>query len=111
MHVFHLALAADWAAAVEAGDYRVSTRGTTLEQQGYIHCSHADQWRGVRDAIYADVTEPLLLLTIDTDRLTSPVVEEEVPDADRPFPHVYGPIDLDAVVEVRPLPGAGTRGQ
>jgi uncharacterized protein (DUF952 family) len=111
MEIYHLALASDWHAAVHAGDYRVSTRGATLEEQGFVHCSHADQWQAVRDAAYADVTEPLLLLTIDTDRLTSPVVEEEVPGSDRPFPHVYGPIDLGAVVEVTPVPGPDGPGQ
>lgn len=105
MEIYHLALASDWHAARAAGDYRVSTRGRTLDQEGFVHCSHADQWEGVRAAFYADLTEPLLLLTIDTDRLTSPVVEEEVPDSDRPFPHVYGPIDLDAVVAVTRLTG------
>jgi glutathione S-transferase len=111
MEIYHLALASDWAAAVDAGDYRVSTRGVTLEQEGFIHCSHADQWRGVRQAFYADVTEPLVLLTIDTERLGSPWQEDEVPGADRPFPHVYGPIDLDAVVAVVPVPAPGSAGQ
>ena len=111
MEIYHLALASDWEAAREAGEYRVSTRGVTLEQEGFIHCSHADQWRGVREAFYADVTEPLLLLTVDTGRLASPVREEHVPGADRPFPHVYGPIDLGAVVAVTPLTGPGSPGQ
>ena len=47
----------------------------------------------------------LLLLTIDTDRLTSPVVEEQVPGAERPFPHVYGPVNVSAVVACTPDPG------
>lgn len=111
MLIYHLALASDWDAAVDAGEYRVSTRGRTLEQEGFIHCSHADQWRGVLQAFYADVTEPLLLLTIDTDLLTSPVVEEEVPDSDRPFPHIYGPINPGAVVAYTPEPGSVPPGQ
>ena len=41
-----------------------------------IHASRADQWEGVRAAFYADVTEPLVLLEIDTDLLDVPVVEE-----------------------------------
>ena len=65
----------------------------------------------MRAAFYADVTEPLLLLTIDTERLASPVQEDEVPGSDRPFPHVYGPIDLDAVVAVVPVTAAGVTGQ
>ena len=60
--IFHVALAADWATAQEAGDYRISTLGRTLEQEGFIHASRADQWPGVRERFYAGVTEPLVLL-------------------------------------------------
>jgi riboflavin kinase / FMN adenylyltransferase len=45
------------------------------------------------------VTQRLVLLVIDTDRLTSPVREDDVPDSEQTFPHVYGPINPDAVVE------------
>ena len=48
----------------------------TLEQEGYLHASREDQWEGVRDRYYTDVTEPLLLLEIDTDLLDVPWVEE-----------------------------------
>jgi uncharacterized protein (DUF952 family) len=102
--IFHLALAADWAAARAAGEYAVSTRGRTLGDEGFVHASHADQWPGVRERFYADVTEPLVLLVIDPDRLTAEVREEPVPGLDETFPHVYGPINLDAVVETRVVP-------
>ena len=98
--LFHLALARDWAAARAAGEYTVSTRGRTLVEEGFIHASRADQWAGVRERFYADVTEPLVLLVIDPSRLTAQVREEAVPGLDETFPHIYGPIDLDAVVEV-----------
>lgn len=96
--IFHLALVADWAAAQESGSYRISTLGRTLEQEGFIHASREDQWRGVRALFYADVPEELVLLEIDPALLTSPVVVEEVPGTDDVFPHIYGPINLDAVV-------------
>src|SRR3546814_8343498 len=76
MMIFHIALASDWAEAKAAGSYTVSTRGRTLAEEGFIHASRADQWTGVREAFYSDVTEPLLLLQIDTDLLDVPVVEE-----------------------------------
>jgi uncharacterized protein (DUF952 family) len=40
------------------------------------------------------------LLHIDEDRLTSPVVVEDLVGSGEPFPHIYGPIDLAAVVTV-----------
>ncbi|WP_395657687.1 DUF952 domain-containing protein [Nocardioides sp.] len=104
MRIFHLATLADWEAAQAAGAYTTSTRGVTLEQEGYIHASRADQWEGVRAAFYADVTEPLVLLEIDTDLLDVPVVEEPpAPGVAETFPHVYGAIRPDAVVGVTAL--------
>src|SRR3954447_15573246 len=102
-HIFHLALARDWEAARRAGEYTVSTLGRTLAEEGFIHAARADQWAGVRERFYAEVAEPLLLLVTDPARLTAEVREEAVPGLDETFPHVYGPLDLEAVVEVRSL--------
>ncbi len=96
--LFHIATVADWEEARASGRYTTSTRGRTLAEEGYIHASRGDQWQGVRERWYADVTEPLVLLVIDPDLLASPVVEEEVPGGEV-FPHVYGPINPDAVVQ------------
>jgi uncharacterized protein (DUF952 family) len=107
--IFHLALASDWAAAQDAGAYTMSTRGRTLAEEGFIHASRGDQWTAVRDRFYADVTEPLLLLQIDTDRIDVPVVAEPaVPGSTETFPHIYGPLPLDAVVKAMPVPVRGS---
>lgn len=104
MRIFHIATLADWDAAQESGAYTTSTRGVTLEEEGFIHASREDQWEGVRAAFYADVTEPLVLLEIDTDLLAAPVVEEPpAPGVDETFPHVYGAIAPRAVVGVTRL--------
>ena len=47
--IFHLALVSDWDAARAAGEYTVSTRGATVAEVGFVHCSTAAQWRGVRE--------------------------------------------------------------
>lgn len=99
--IWHAALPDDWADARRHGEYRVSTRGVTLEQEGFIHCSRWHQIEGVVERFYADVPE-LVLLTIDPARLDAPVVDE--PPADgiaELFPHVYGPIPVSAVTEAR----------
>jgi uncharacterized protein (DUF952 family) len=102
--IFHVALASDWEAAQRAGTYTVSTRGRTLAEEGFIHCSRGDQWPGVRDAFYGDVTEPLVLLRVETDRLDVPVVDEPgAPGSTETFPHVYGPLPVAAVVKAIPL--------
>jgi len=103
--LFHLALRRDWEEAKEAGEYRVSTRGRTLAEEGFLHASYAHQWQGVRDAYYADVSEPLVLLEVDPALLDVPVVEEVPAGGDEAFPHVYGPLPVAAVVTVRELSG------
>jgi uncharacterized protein (DUF952 family) len=107
MRVLHLTTAEEWAAAQDAGTYTVSTRGRTLAQEGFIHCSQPHQVDGVRQRFFADVPD-LVLLEVDTDLLTSPWRVEEVPGTGEAYPHVYGPLDLDAVVAVRPVPASGT---
>ncbi|QCW50547.1 DUF952 domain-containing protein [Nocardioides dongxiaopingii] len=106
MRIFHIATVADWEAALLSGRYTTSTLGRTLAEEGFIHASRGDQWQGVLDRFYAGVTEPLLLLVLDTDLLISPVVEETVegaPPGSETFPHVYGAITPDAVVRTIPL--------
>ena len=107
MRIFHVALQSEWEAARRSGSYTTSTLGRTLAEEGFVHASREDQWRGVWQRFYADVAEPLVLLVIDTDLLSSPVVEETPPGASETFPHVYGPIDADAVVQVVPLDADG----
>jgi uncharacterized protein (DUF952 family) len=100
MTIFHIAERSDWEAAQAAGGpYETSTRGRTLAEVGFIHASRDEtQVRAVRHAFYADL-EDLVLLVIDTEGLD---VRHE-PVGDDVFPHIYDPIPLDAVTEVRPL--------
>ena len=98
MTIYHIAFRTDWAEAVAAGEYHVSTRGKTVEEQGYIHASTAAQVAGVANAFYADVAaEDLFVLVIDPEKLTVPLRYDPVPGADEPFPHIYGPLPVIAV--------------
>lgn len=101
MEIYHLALASDWEEAKLSGGYTTSTLGRTLAEEGFIHASRAEQVEPTRRRFYGDVTEPLLLLVIDTDLLTCPWRED--PAGDDTFPHLYGPPNADAVVDVRSL--------
>ena len=102
MRIFHLTTPEVWSATQETGGWTTSTRGRTLEQEGFVHCSQAHQVEGVRAFWFADLDE-VVLLEIETDLLTSPWRSEQLPGADQPYPHVYGPVDLAAVVDVRRL--------
>ena len=100
--IYHLATRPDWERAREAGEYRTSTLGRTLEEEGFIHCSRASQVDGVASRFYAGQTD-LVLLAIDEQRLRAEVRHEAVADSDERFPHVYGPLDVGSVVAVLPF--------
>jgi len=102
--IYHLALPEDWDAAQRSGTYEMSTRGAPLASVGFIHASYQHQVEGVANEFYADVDE-LVLLTIDPDAVGSSVVDESPTDdpADELFPHIYGPLNRNAVVSVRPM--------
>ena len=58
----------------------------------------------MHDRFYRDADD-LVLLHIDEAKLTAPLVYEVVGDAPGPFPHLYGPLNTDAVVHVdNPFP-------
>lgn len=106
--IFHIATDADWRRTLETGTYTSSTVGRTLEEEGFIHASRRDQVQGVFDRYYRGLGEHLVLLTIDPSRLSDADVRIEAVGEDT-YPHVYGPINRSAVVDVSPLDRRGGR--
>ncbi len=95
--ILHIALPADWEQAAVTGEYRSSTRGVTLEHEGFIHCSYPHQLEGVANRFYGDLEE-LLLLHIQSSSLDAEVrVEPPADGITELFPHVYGAIPVGAV--------------
>jgi glutathione S-transferase len=101
--IYHIATAANWERALRAGAYTQSTLERTLEQEGFIHASSASQVTRTANKFYRGVPD-LLLLSIDAGRLTAPLRYDEVPGSAEPFPHLYGPLNLDAVTAAVPFP-------
>jgi uncharacterized protein (DUF952 family) len=100
-YIFHIALSDDWEEAKRAGEYRISTRGTTLDVEGFIHASlDREQVERVGAFNYATISEPLVVLKVDTERLDAPIRLENLDGGPELFPHIYGPIPVDAVVEL-----------
>lgn len=93
--IVHLATEADWA------DADTAYTPATFDADGFVHCSTPHQIAAVAEARFAG-RDDLVLLTIDPTQLTAPVVWEDLADEGEEFPHVYGPIDRAAVLEVRP---------
>jgi len=98
--LLHICPRADWREAQQRGEYRAAS----LASEGFIHCSTPDQVAATADRFYHG-RHGLVLLVIDSDRV-GPEIRYEAADGSL-FPHVYGPLNLDAVVEVRDFePGA-----
>jgi uncharacterized protein (DUF952 family) len=104
--IFHIATAADWRRTLGTGTYTTSTVGRTLDEEGFIHASRRDQVQGVFDRYYTGLGEDLVLLTIDPARLSGAEVRVEAVGDDT-YPHVYGPINRAAVIDVVPLNRSG----
>jgi uncharacterized protein (DUF952 family) len=103
--IFHIAARSDWEHAVGCGTYATGS----VRREGFIHCSTADQHAAVTNRLFAGRTD-LVLLLIDADRLASEVRFEQADAGGEAFPHVYGPVNLDAVFEAAPYrPGADGR--
>ena len=94
--IFHLAARDQWQSPE-------TYRPRSLEDEGFIHCSTANQLGGVANVLYAG-REDLVLVTIDADALDAPVVYEDCYETGRRFPHIYGSITPEAVVSTEPFP-------
>jgi glutathione S-transferase len=94
--IYHIVSPEAWEQAGN-GPYHAAS----LQTEGFIHCSNGDQVARVANLFYADQAE-LLVLCVDVARLTSPVRDEDAGPGER-FPHVYGPLNREAIVAVRPL--------
>ena len=101
--IYHITTRGEWAAAQKAGRIRAAS----LDSEGFIHCSTWQQVLPVAKLFYRGRGD-LLLLRIDESRLDAPLVWEapahpdpekagEFAETDR-FPHIYGELNLDAVV-------------
>jgi uncharacterized protein (DUF952 family) len=106
-HILHITERSLWEAAQARGAYTMSTRGRTLEQEGFIHCSTRAQLPAVAAFLYGgdDAPDDLVVLVVDPARLDAPLKYEAPEPGAEEFPHVYGPIPVDAVVSVEPWQG------
>lgn len=102
--ILHIIAEAGWIAAQHHGVYV----GDTLATEGFIHCSTPRQVLLVANARFVGQND-LLLLCIDPARLHSEL-RYEASEPDQFFPHIYGPLNLDAVLAVVPFP-AGADGR
>lgn len=96
--VYHIAERDTWRAAVAPSGYV----DASLSAEGFIHCSTPEQVLHVANAFFRGRTG-LVLLTIDTSRLRAEIRYENLEGGTELYPHLYGPLNLDAVVSAVPF--------
>ena len=101
--ILHITTRTAWEEAQAKGEYTAPS----LSIEGFIHCSTSSQILPVAENFYKGQKE-LVLLVIDPALLVSALQWEApsehiphvgVPEGEK-FPHVYGPINLNAVIKV-----------
>ncbi len=99
--LYHMLPADDWEATPANAPYRAAS----LEDEGFIHCSgdHATLV-AVGNSFYRSRPGEWLVLVIDEAAVEAPVRWDPVEGMF--FPHIYGPLNRSAVVDVVPFPRA-----
>ncbi len=103
--IYHLVPTDIWTASTSD-----SYTDPSLEREGFIHCSNADQVATIANLFYAN-QQALTVLHINADSLSS-LVKDEAPhppptgeaiDPSSTFPHIYGPIPRGSILQAQPL--------
>jgi uncharacterized protein (DUF952 family) len=97
---FHLTPVDWW----EAADPAAPLAAPSLEAEGFVHCTTgAEEMVATANRHYRDDPRAFVLLTLDLDRISSPV---RIDDPSGIYPHVFGPLDRVAILAVQPMPRA-----
>lgn len=96
--IYHVVSEINWHKAVQQGFYEADS----LAKEGFIHTSKAEQVQGVLDRYYKTMSH-LILLHIDETKLTAQLKYELAPSVNEEFPHIYGRLNVDAVVKAEKL--------
>ena len=94
MTIYHIVLPEVWENFKNKDFYEAES----LQTEAFIHCSFAEQISGVLERYYKGA-EKVLILHLETDKLTSKLVEEPSTNSEI-YPHIYGKINRDAIVEI-----------
>lgn len=94
MLIYHVTLPANWEKYVGRPSYQTES----LQTEGFIHCSYENQLEGVLKRYFASAIK-VMILTIETEKLKSKLVAETSTGGEA-FPHIYGRLNHNAVVNV-----------
>lgn len=97
--IIHLIKQTEW----EASTNLEAIASSSLKHEGFIHCCNLEQLENIAECYYKGQSD-LLILVIDERKLSSELKYEAAPGYTELYPHLYGPINREALAEVIPLP-------
>jgi uncharacterized protein (DUF952 family) len=96
--ILHICSIKDWEEAKENGVYKADS----LSTQGFIHCSTPEQVIEVADYVFKGQSN-LILLLIDENKVDHEIKYEDAGNG-KLYPHIYGPLNIEAVLDTRDFP-------
>ena len=96
--IYHITTPETWQAGLAQGKYS----SPSLDGEGFIHCSTAQQIVATANRYYHG-KRGLILLALDPQRLTAELRYENLIGGSELFPHLYGPLNPDAVKAAIPF--------
>ena len=99
MTIYHIASKDEWDQAKKKGHYDFCS----LKTEGFIHSSTENQFLEVANRLFRG-KDGLVLLEIEERLVESEIIYENLEGGEEKYPHIYGPLNLSAIVKVHPFP-------
>jgi len=96
--IYHIISNELWSSVKKGTEFRPAS----LEDEGFIHCSDIEKVATVANSIYSGQSN-MVLLELDENRVQAEIVWEDLYNLNHKYPHIYGPLNLDAVIGVHDL--------
>ncbi len=96
--IYHITTSTQWQNAVPIGHFEEPS----LQIEGFIHCSTKEQVKGVLERYYVG-QKNLVLLHINEEKVIASIKFELAPSVNELFPHIFGSLNTDAVINVQPI--------
>lgn len=95
--LYHLATADCWNRQQQSDGYEPDA----FRSEGFVHCCTREQLAGVASRYYRNSAD-LMLLVLDQGKLRAELIFENTMGGTEQFPHLYGPVNRDAIVSMHP---------
>ena len=93
--IYHLTTVEEWEDAQDKGSYEPPS----YQREGFIHCATEEQVESVQQRLFQN-SENTVKLVIDPSRLTQRLQYDRDEEQQQEFPHIYGPLNLEAVTQI-----------